>query len=356
MNNIFICGNYGATNLGDELILKGLLAVIPAKAGILNARVVVLSYNPKETERLHHVKSVYFLPCGVRSLLRGVLGLELFQTLKAYYQCNEFIFGGGGLMQDDKPKAIFIWGFHLFLALILRKRIRILGNSVGPLNKLWSRKIVSFLFNHVHEITIRDEISKKLLKEIGVRKEIKVVEDFASSLSIPTPFSVIPAKAGILHLWEKDSCSHRNDKCGYIILSLRNWLNGKEKEKFDEEIVKMCNFLIQEKGYEIIGIPFEKLRDDDEAYLLYIREKTLNKKYFHVQKYCSDFDKIFDLYFNAHFVIGMRLHSIILAHKFKKDFLALSYSEKVRGFCEGVGKGDSCVDIRKFGAFDLTKF
>ena len=110
----------------------------------------------------------------------------------------------------------------------------------------------------------------------------------------------------------------------------------------------MCNFLMQEKGYEIIAIPFEQLRDNDEQYLNTIKDKVQNKNLFHVQKYSLDINKIFDLYVNANLVIGMRLHSIILAHKFNKPFIALSYSEKVSGFCASIGQERDCFDVREW--------
>jgi len=227
--NILICGNYGATNIGDELILEGLLTLYPKE------KITVLSYSPEQTEKDHKVLAVFFLPAGFRSFLKSFLGLKIFKTLKAYFQADEFIFGGGGLMQDDNSKAIFIWGIHLFLAILLRKKVRILGNSVGPLRYNCSKKIVKFLFNKACEITVRDEKSLKLLKEIDVKGEIKLVQDLALNIKISN--------------YRLPVANYKN----YLILSLRKWLNEEEKEKFESEIIKLCNYFIREKGYEIIA-------------------------------------------------------------------------------------------------------
>jgi polysaccharide pyruvyl transferase CsaB len=337
---ILLCGNYGATNLGDELILKGLIQFLHKKNPILE--IIVLSNNPKETEKLHNVHSVYFLPCGFRSLKRSFLDLEIIKTLKAYLNSKEFILGGGGLFQDHHPYAIFIWGLHFLVAFLLRKKIRILGNSLGPLTKWWSRKIVKFIFNHADEIKVRDELSFQLLKKIGVKKNIQIIEDFAISLKS-------------LKINKFSNYSKSVNKKNYIILSLLDFLKGEEKEKFETEIIKICNFLIQERGFEIIALPFQKLIDDDEAYLASIKEKIENKKSFHVQKFSSDFNKIFDLYLNANLIIGMRLHSIILAHKFNKPFIALNYNEKVMGFCKSIRKEENCFNIEKFTRQNILK-
>lgn len=336
MNNILICGNYGATNIGDELILKGLLQSLQchSEQAHPNRHLRVLSYKPKQTEELHGVKAIYFLPSGFRSILRSLTSLSLFKTLKSFWWADEFVLGGGGLMQDEHPRAILIWGIHLLLAIILRKKIRILANSVGPLDRSWARGLVRWLFNHADEITVRDQASKELLKKIAVKKEVRVADDYA----------LFSCHSGL----DPESISAQSKDSKYIILSLRDWLSGRDKEKFESELLKLINYFIQELGYKIIALPFENLHDKDAEYLMYIQGLVPDKNMFHVQKYCSDFDKIFALYQSAEFVVGMRLHSIILAHKFKKPFLALSYSSKVRDFCRQLGKDKDCYDLDDF--------
>ena len=59
---ITICGNYGATNIGDEMILRGIVSTI--RSIKQDAEITVLSHNPEETSKRYEVNSCYFLPFG----------------------------------------------------------------------------------------------------------------------------------------------------------------------------------------------------------------------------------------------------------------------------------------------------
>ncbi|MCC6643755.1 polysaccharide pyruvyl transferase family protein, partial [Candidatus Peregrinibacteria bacterium] len=54
-------------------------------------------------------------------------------------------------------------------------------------------------------------------------------------------------------------------------------------------------------------------------------------------------------------VIGMRLHSVILAVLSKTPFIALSYSKKVKDFDATVGMKDFVLDYQKLNLDDLKK-
>ncbi|WP_338038533.1 hypothetical protein [Neosynechococcus sphagnicola] len=76
-----LCGYYGQGNGGDEALLATLLQMLPS-----HVQPLVLSGNPLETEQRYGVAS-----CDRTSLLK---------VLKALYQADAFIWGGGSLIQD----------------------------------------------------------------------------------------------------------------------------------------------------------------------------------------------------------------------------------------------------------------
>jgi polysaccharide pyruvyl transferase WcaK-like protein len=71
---IVICGNYGAENLGDELILEGMLETLRAVSP--DAEITVMSGNPKETKWLYKARygmeAVAKFPSGIRSFLKSI--------------------------------------------------------------------------------------------------------------------------------------------------------------------------------------------------------------------------------------------------------------------------------------------
>ncbi len=171
MTKALIFGNYGAKNFGDELVLRGILNIIKDKKYDIR----VLSSDPKETKKLHNVKSGWVFPTGLKSLLRG----RIFRTLKYYWQADIIIFGGGTLFTNEEPRTIWISGIQILPAILMRKKIVCFRQGVGPIKH---KRIIRWIFNRFAEITVRDKESKKHLREIGVKKEIHVEEDPAFSL------------------------------------------------------------------------------------------------------------------------------------------------------------------------------
>ncbi|MBD3360226.1 polysaccharide pyruvyl transferase CsaB, partial [Candidatus Peregrinibacteria bacterium] len=52
---IVIAGNYGAGNLGDEMILEGMIKII--KSSSPDSEITALSASPEETSKKHNINS-----------------------------------------------------------------------------------------------------------------------------------------------------------------------------------------------------------------------------------------------------------------------------------------------------------
>src|SRR5579862_7188054 len=98
MKHIVISGNYGATNLGDEAILKSILQTLSKVYP--DAKISVMTSHPG-------AHGFAMVPAGVRSFFRGVQNGSFRKTLKVFKECDLVLFGGGGLFTDEKPQAIF---------------------------------------------------------------------------------------------------------------------------------------------------------------------------------------------------------------------------------------------------------
>jgi len=179
---IVVCGHYGSTNIGDFAI--GLSIVQQLKKAKPNADVTFLSYNPKNTVEHMDVKANYLLPLGLRSLFRGIFKGELWKTLKVIKNCDKFILGGGGLFTDEKIFAVFLWGLHAFCAYRYKKPVYMIGQSVGPLKTKIGKWIVKKSFLKAKMIVVRDNNSKNLLNDLGIKHEIQVIPDLVFGLEI----------------------------------------------------------------------------------------------------------------------------------------------------------------------------
>ena len=293
-----VVGNYGADNLGDEMILEGLIASF--KKIDKAAEITVLSGNPNKTALMHGVRSFPMFPSGFRSYIKNLFAPSEGQY-KSLRECNYFVLGGGGLFGDLTKRAYIIWNTQCQRALKMNKKIIMYGQSVGPIKKKWQEKIVKNLFNQAHFVAVRDQESANELKRIGVERKVHVMPDLA-------------LRTGI-----------KSKKGDTTIVAPHYCLKDKEviKDFAREHKARVINFHPRDKGITGKGKTNYSIKD------------------------------VHNEYKSANIVVGMRLHSIITAVKHGKAFIAINYSQKVKNFATELGLEDQVLEtneIKNLGA------
>lgn len=346
MKNLLICGNYGATNLGDEMILAALLQHVRFLAP--KSHIVVLSADPSHTRAFHHVESFFLLPFGFRSFFRGIFRGELLKTLRAYQKADAVLMGGGGLFTDERIYAIFLWGIHALAAFVFFKPFYVYAQSIGPLRYFLSRSIVSFVFKRARFISVRDYASKKILVALGISTSIVVLPDPAFVLDID--------KSKIENRFHELSIQYKLEKKSYCIVVMRDWMT---KIPHCEAIIAQCiDEIVIRKKLKILLIPFQTYRDDDRFILNKIFEQVRNKKSVHLLDlsiYNEDFYNYISLFSHSKFILGMRLHSLILSCRLGIPFIPLVYSPKVAHFFETEYFDRLALHVETFNASSLRK-
>lgn len=232
--SIVICGNYGASNLGDEAILDALCGFV--EKAFDQPQITIMSANPDETMKLlrqypsNRFRAVHFLPTGPRSLLKSFQQKRFRSTWKALKQTDIFVLGGGGLFTDERPRAILIWAVQAMAALLLKKPLICLGQSVGPLKTFLGRRVVSSIMKKARFITVRDEASAQLLQGLGI-SDMEILSDVVFSLPIRH--------------------NHRPHRQPYVVLSVRPWLPTRERNVANyQNVARFIDWLYEHKKYE----------------------------------------------------------------------------------------------------------
>ncbi len=307
-----ICGNYGATNLGDEAILQSILQCVTSV--FPGAHVQIVSADPAKTKQQYLKETVHMIPAGFRSFVRSIFSRRLRETLRAYKHADAVIFGGGGLFTDEKPPAIFIWVMQILPAFLYKKPVMCFGQSVGPLIMRSSRWAVQKIFKRIKIITVRDEASKKLLNKLGI-ENIHVLPDPVFGLHTN---KFLPGH---------NPNPHSGERKPYIVFSLRPWIKHAEKNrKILAQFVDWVSVTYHLKTY---FVPFQSHRDDDEAEVLQVFSQLEYRHSAEVLSYSENIGDVMKLMEESTAVIGMRLHSLIFSTLTHTPFLALSYSLKV---------------------------
>jgi len=303
---IIVTGNYGAKNIGDEMILEGLIETI--KNTFPKSEVTVLSGDPKETSQKFKLESVKKIPSGVRSYINYLTDTSK-ETKKAIKDCDLFILGGGGLFGSLKVKANFIWGVQCLAAYHYKKPVIMYGQGIGPISNIASRVLLKKVFNKAHYITVRDFESVMRLRDIGVRKPIDIVPDLAFRL---------PAKKS------------KKKRTKTAVIALRQM--SKIDFDFKLSIAKYIDWLIESEKFKVKLIDFKRGDKHDSALHEEVMKLTSNsEKVEHITN-VEHHEELLEHFQQAQIVLGMRLHSIISAIRTETPFFAINYAPKVSSF------------------------
>ncbi|MDI6799561.1 MAG: polysaccharide pyruvyl transferase CsaB [Actinomycetota bacterium] len=304
---VVISGYYGFDSVGDEAILLSLIMAI--KEEMADAEITVLSSEPVKTAHTFSVQAVS------RS--------DLFAIVKILKVSDLLISGGGGLFQDIfRLNSVLYYGGLIALAKMLGLKVAIYSQGVGPLNRVSARRFTRGAFSVADLITIRDVQSKELLEEIGVKKEIIVLADPVLGLDIPFE----PPEKG-------------EGKSPYIGIAPRDWPGGDL-----QRLAELADRLISEEKADIILIPMKYPEDLIFAKEIEVR-MTGRAEILDAPDPLATLKAISKL----DFLIGIPLHSLVMAAKVKVPFLAILYDPKVENFLKLVGR-EPPLRLKSFSA------
>ncbi len=292
---ILLIGNFGDKNLGDELILDAAIEEFGEK------NVVVMTAD-SDFSQIFCEKSFETMkpfPTGFRSFFRFVFSKKYRQDLFKYKnKIEKIVFVGGGLFAI-KTKAYFIWWMSSLWTKKVFKGIPIYWEYQGidqPKNFLEKWFLTSALKN-AKNISVRDENSQKVLKNLGIsseKKEDRVFEKFKN-------LKVQKFKSEEILLLNAVKKINQNV-----------WLDVQELAKKGNLEIVFVAFTPQDRQ----TIPF-----DFAGKVIFPKTKT----------------ELITLFNSARIVVGERFHSLVFGQKFcnKNTFLLREpYSRKVKSFCD----------------------
>lgn len=291
---LLITGYYGFGNLGDELILSSMLKELK------DFEITVLYHRP-----------------GIRDQGSGIREIErnsLFKVMREVSKTDLLISGGGGLFQDTTSFFSLLYYLGIIaLALILKKPVILYGVGIGPLRRKISRRLVKITLNRVLVIMVRDRYSLNLLKELAIDKpEIYLTADPVLSLEPP----LIRGQG--------------SKRCGLrVAFCLRQW-KGLE-ERAIEAIEQAGNWLTENLKAEVVLLPFQPSLD--LKLCSKVKEKIKGAALIEPSK-----EEALEIISGFDLLVGMRLHSLILAAIAEVPMLGLGYDLKVNSFLEEIGQ------------------
>ncbi len=315
MSDVVISGYYGFRNNGDDTLLWSIINDLKSQKPDID--IVVLSENPRETERIYKV--------------RAVRRVNVWSVIRAIWSTKMLISGGGTLIQDGtSTKSLLYYLWIIRGALMFGKRVMLYANGIGPLNLKANRRRTKKILNRVDVITLRDEASRDELHKIGVTEPyIEVTADPAFRL-------------------EYNETDTGLDTAGkeYMLVSVRPWKES--AEGFAESLAAACDYAYQKYGLCSAFLPMHT--KTDEEITEQIRSKMTASSI--VIKSDYNIDRILSIFSKMKLCIGMRLHTLIYSAVTCVPLVGIVYDPKVNGFLDYIGVTE-CCDAKSIDADTL---
>lgn len=304
---ILMSGYYGFNNSGDEAILTTIYENICKMDK--NIHITVLSRDPKETTQKYGFKDV-------------VSRFDFFKVLYEIKKCDILLSGGGSLLQDTtSTRSLMYYLFIIEWAKIMRKKVMLYANGIGPVSRDHNRKMVKRVVSKADIITLREEDSKKELEAMGIPGD----RLFVTADPVFTMSSVTEERAERL-IFEAGIPSDK----GLIGISVRNWKND---EDFIQKFADICDRIHDEFDKNIVFIVMHNPNDKDISECVMSMMK--NKAYILDKNYSPK--EIMGMIGKMDLILSMRLHTLIFATKQRVPIVGFAYDPKINSYLKLLG-------------------
>lgn len=296
-----ISGYYGFYNLGDEAVLYSMIQALQGCGP--DVQPVVLSAAPEFTAQTYGVETVNrWQPGAVISALRGA---------------DMLISGGGSLLQDVTGfKSLMYYLGVIWAARLMGKPVIFYAQGIGPVNSSWGQALVALAASRAALVTVRDEESRQDLLNMGVEKTVIVTADPVLGIS-PEKIPAAPGR-GILEAAGVDPGRGR-----LVGISVRPW-PGKH---WPQILARVADELAHQ-GLQVVFLPMQHPADleisNEVAGMMTARSRVLRQR-------CT-VPEMLSVIGNLDFLVGMRLHSLIMAAVLGVPPVGIAYDPKVTRF------------------------
>lgn len=301
---VIVSGYYGFDNLGDEAILEELIRELACL--VERERIVILSNNPESTRARFSVTSVdRWRLAGIVPLLR---------------RARLLVSGGGGLFQDTVSiKSVVYYAGLIFLARLCGARTLIYAQGLGPLRGSLARKLTAMAISRCQAVTVRDASSRALLESWGIPSVLSADPVWRLETT-PLPAEMAAAL---------DEMRRQHPESLFVGLSVRSSA-GFGAAGAGELVERLLDSLPE----HTVLAPLV-LQENQDRDLLNLASKRWSEAGRRTLEFDSgSFSRLLpsqwlELIGSLDLVVGMRLHSLIMALSRGVPVVGLSYDPKV---------------------------
>lgn len=315
---ILLSGMYGEINAGDEAIC---LALVRGLRETLDRPIVrVMTRSGDRTESYTTLNGVDWLE-GRAFTHR--FWVRFFRFLRSIREADLVVVGGGGLFQDS-----FDWqlpagsAFVAGVAVVSGVPTVVLGVGVGPLRRLWLRRVLQWILPAVDHVCVRDGDSHVTVRKLGVdAARLTLTADLAATLNIRELCPALPLE----------------ERSNTVGIALRRW------EALNPDGAAELLDRIAAADHDLRLLCFEWPQDHQlyDSILARCKPATRTRAEVFAPRDLTD---LWRAIAQARCILSMRLHGCIFALSLNTPFVPVEAERKVGGLAREVGLEDWLVD------------
>ncbi len=255
---------------------------------------------------------------------------------------------GGFLYSSGKGISLLVSVYSIFMAIIARKPVYILPQSIGPLKQPWQKMVMHWLLEHVRIVMVREPISYNLVQALGVdQAKIHLLPDMA--FAIPKSDSNFGAK------WLEEKGIDLHLKEPILGMTIINWGEQHKGFELQAEFETACavaiEWFIKSTGGRVILFPQvfgPYLSQDDRIPARRVAEHLpeLLKSIIVVEQ-PLELEFLKSVYSRMDIFIGTRMHSNIFSLCEGVPVIMIGYLPKTLGLAEMLGIEEWYLDINQ---------
>ena len=206
----------------------------------------------------------------------------------------------------------------------------------GPFAYHWQERLVVNVLRGFDIISARENISFDLLRKHQIDNVILSID----------------------HALLLRGAIHKKESSDFILgFTLRKWLDKKKWEQFEDQFLNAMEYFSKDKN--ILFQPIVQVRGikygEFDISITQRMSALLGKRGFRALpiKEVENVDEALLAYANMDLLLGMRMHSNILAALSGTPFVAISYEHKTEGIAELLGMKEYSIPCNKISAGSL---
>ena len=313
--DVILSGFYGASNAGDELILRSIVEGVARHRKDVNF--IIAGENPAAIERMHarqafrrsDVEAADAYATGASAAVLGGGGL--------WHDYSFVRAGGNASLFTQNPISLTGFGKLPLLTRMYGRPFHVYGVGAGPLEHPEARQCLRFLAEQAKSVAVRDAASKELLEGIeSWRNPVECYPDAVYALElaeaeVPREVQEIAAQFPIL------------------VVNLRPWAEA-ASTRFFERLAQTLERAAERLQCALVGVPMQGEPNADEAVLRRVFAMIQTSTPAWVMPWSEDWGRLYGVLRSGRMLLAMRLHACLLAHRLGVPALGLAYDPKVR--------------------------